>query len=193
MFILNDTSFKILGDLLNEVLNECMIENDIESLTHCIIYSVTFYRVGDDPNNKRVYLQETIENHDIFKQNEVWNESIKFCINKEAYSYKNLNNYVNESQEDKEIRISSVALGQVDAYIENMKMFKVPKEKIIECINHFSNIYHFKEELHTYLISHIENNYEIHDQEIKQEIINDNLSQFNEESLEKIEIYVNYI
>jgi len=77
MFILSEKSFKILGELLYEILNEIYKDKDYESAKACMILSQTFYRVSTELSTPRLFLQIAIESHIIWKDMEIWEWILK--------------------------------------------------------------------------------------------------------------------
>ena len=137
LFTIEEKSFNFLGELLGRILDETAKERDYESAKFCMILSQTFYKISADPNKVRVFLQEAIESHDIWKQTDFWEGIIKYSVNDEAHNQRAAHTYINESVDDKQMRIQSIAFGQLLSFSFNMLSFLIPKEKVKETINSF--------------------------------------------------------
>jgi hypothetical protein len=165
-----------MGEFLNRILDENLKEKDFEAAKFCMIISQTFYKVSNDPNKPRIFLQETIDSHDIWKHTDFWDGIIKFAVNEEIYNQRAHHTYVSESADDKQTRIQSVAFGQLVTYTYNMLSFDISKEKAKETINNFCKIYKLPEELEIQILRSVDDYTPTTDEQIKNEIINDNLS-----------------
>jgi hypothetical protein len=177
--------------MLNRILDETSREKDYECSKFCMIISQTFYKVSSDPNKPRVYLQEAIENHEIWKQTEFWEGIIRYSINEEIHNQRALHTYQLESPDDKNMRIQSVAFGQLLSFSYNMLSFLISKEKVRETINNFCKIYKIHEDMAAIVLKNVDNYSDSLDQQLKLEIIDDNLSSIiSDEIGDKNTIYV---
>jgi hypothetical protein len=193
LFTVEENSFKILGDLLQQILTETMIEKDLECAKFCMIISQTFYRVSQDPLKPRIFLQEAIEGHEIWKQTEFWEGIIKYSINEDVHNQRAMHTYFSESFEEKQMRIQSVAFGQLLSFSFNMLSFQIPKEKVKETINTFCKIYKINDDMLIQLLRSVDDYTDSVDQQIKMDIIEDNMSQINNDDLnDKNEFYVQF-
>jgi hypothetical protein len=193
LFTIEDKSFSYLGELLNLILDDASKEKDYESAKFCMILSQTFYRVSTDPNNLRIFLQAAIETHEIWKQTEFWEGIIKYSIHEEVYHQKNYNNYTQESPDDKQLRIQSIAFGQLLSFTFNMLSFEIPKEKVRETINSFCKSFKIGEELSSQIIKSVDEYSSSFDQQVKMDIIDDNLSVISSVELNDKNIVTIYI
>ncbi len=190
LFTLEENSFKILGDLLLQILSETIKEKDLECAKFCMIISQTFYRVGLATLKPRVFLQEAIECHEIWKQTEFWEGILKYSINEDIHNQRALHTYFSENLEEKQFRIQSVAFGQVLSFSLNMLSFQIPKERVKETVLNFCKIYKINEDMLNQLLRSVDDYTDTVDQQIKKDIIEDNISLINEEISEKSELYV---
>jgi len=181
MFTLDDKSLTYLGDLLLRVLDETYKEKDFESAKFCMILSQTFYKVNADTNKPRVFLQEAIETHEIWKQIEFWEGIIKYSINEEIHNHRSFNNYHNESQSEKQMRLQSIGFGQLLSFSFNMLSFEISKEKVRDVIKNFSKIYKLPEELSSQIIKSVDEYSESIDQQVKMDLVDENLSAISDE------------
>jgi hypothetical protein len=176
LFTLEDKSFTLIGEFLNRILDENLKEKDFEGTKFCMIISQTFYKVSADMNKPRIFLQEAIDSHEIWKQTDFWEGIIKFAMNEQIHNQHVYHTYISESANDKQTRIQSVAFGQLVIYTYNMLSFYISKEKVKETINIFFKIYKLPEEMEIQILKSIEDYSPSTDQQIKNEIVDDNLS-----------------
>ena len=135
-FEITQLTFEILSKLLNTIINKVEKDNDFHSVENAIIISQTYY-VNID-KDKKLYLQQKIENNEIFKSKKFWEEFLDFCINKQIVrsvtnDVKN-GNILTENRKDAEIKMSNIALGKIAPCINNMKDFGLDKESITQII-----------------------------------------------------------
>lgn len=176
LFTIEEKSFIYLGEILFKVLDETMRERDFESAKFCMILSQTFYKVSSDPNKPRVFLQEAIESHEIWKQIEFWEGIIKYSINEEVHNQRAYNVYHTETSDDKKIRIQSIAFGQLLSFTFNMLSFEIPKDKVRDTINSFCKLYKIQEEMASQILKSVDEYTTTMDQQVKMDIVDDNLS-----------------
>lgn len=176
LFTVEEKSFTCLGDILNQILDEASKERDYESAKFCMILSQTFYRVSSDPNKPRIFLQQAIEGHEIWKQTEFWEGIIKYSIHEEVNHQKNYNIYNQESPDDKQIRIQSIAFGQLLSFTFNMLSFEIPKERVRDTINSFCKSFKIPEEQSSQILKSVDEYTSTIDEQVKMDIIDDNLS-----------------
>lgn len=158
------------------ILDETLKERDFESAKFCMILSQTFYKIGTDPNSPRIFLQEAIEGHELWKQTEFWEGIIKYSVNEEIHNQRAYTAYVAESAEDKQMRIQSIGFGQLLSFTFNMLSFEISKEKVRDTINSFCKQYKIPEEMSSQIIKSVDEYTSTIDQQVKMDIIDDNLS-----------------
>lgn len=193
MFTLDEKSFTFLGELLLRILDETFKEKDFESAKFCMILSQTFYKVNADPNKPRTFVQEAIESHEIWKQIEFWEGIIKYSINEEIHNHRSFHNYYNESHSEKQMRIQSIGFGQLLSFSFNMLSFEIGKEKVRDLIKNFSKLYKIPDELSSQIIKSVDEYSASIDQQVKMEMVDDNLSAISEEIVGDNFAYVIYI
>jgi hypothetical protein len=176
LFTVEEKSFNFLGELILRVLDETLKEKDFESAKFCMILSQTFYKISIDPHKPRIFLQEAIEGHEIWKQTEFWEGIIKYSINEEIHNQRAYYAYGSESTEDKQMRIQSIGFGQLLSFSFNMLSFEISKEKVKETIYNFCKVYKIPEEMTGQIIKSIDEYTSTIDQQVKMDIIDDNLS-----------------
>ena len=182
-FTLDDRSYSILGDLLKEILDEIYIHKDYESAKSCIILSQTFYKPADDINQK-IFLFDTIENHQIWKNIKFWEQIIK-C---KSYIYlvsirEEINNQKhNFDNPDDEKKCNEYCIfGQLISFIYNMISFNVGIEIVKDLIMEFCKIHNLSQEL-TLQISRNIHEYNVRKSIlIRNELVDDNNSLISDE------------
>jgi len=190
LFTVEDKSFTFLGELLGRILDEATKDKDYECSKFCMIISQTFYKVSADPNKSRIFLQEAIETHEIWKSTDFWEGVIKYSINEEAHGQKATNTYQNETPEDKQMRIQSVAFGQLLSFSFNMLSFLIPKEKVKDTINNFCKIYKIQDEMAMQILKSVDDYSDSIDKQVKMDIIDDNFVNITDEVNDGNCIYV---
>jgi hypothetical protein len=189
LFTIETNSFALIGDLLNRILDEAIREKDFESTKFCMILSQTFYKAGSDPLIPRIFLQQAIESHEIWKRLEFWEGIIKYSIQEELHNKKSFQDV--ESPDEKQIRVQSIAFGQLLSFTFNMLSFEIPKEKVRESIAVSCELYKLPEELSTQILKSIDDYSSSVDQQIKMDIIDDNLSVISNDINDKIVYHLN--
>jgi hypothetical protein len=76
-FALDKNSIMIIGDILKFIFDKVVNDEDYESAKYCIILSQTYHYVSED--GQKVSLQKFIENHELLKKSEFW-ENFTKCI-----------------------------------------------------------------------------------------------------------------
>ena len=136
-FEITQLTFDILSKLLNTIVNKAEKSKDFHSMENTIIISQTYY-MNLEKENKKLYLQKKIENHNIFKSKKFWEEFLDFCINKEivkTVSNDVINgNIMKENRKDTEDKMGNIAFGRIAPYVKNMKDLGLDKESIIQIV-----------------------------------------------------------
>ena len=129
-----ESSFNYLVTIFNFIISQTDKINDFELknkiLEWCISLSLTFNCII---NGKEKYLQEGIENNEIFKRADIWKSLIDYSIAEN-------NNYSNFKTEDKLI-LQKFAMTKLISILHNMNSFNVPKETIDEIIDKLVDTY----------------------------------------------------
>ena len=138
---LDDSSYKIIGNLLNECLNYSNKEKDFICIKLIIIISTNLYKLNKISNNPRVFLYEYIKNNSIWKDIKFWDNLIKYDINEEMHNQKKYYLYNEENDILQNIRIKDIIKGQVSNNLYNMNLLEVNSSLMFKIINYFSNYY----------------------------------------------------
>ena len=158
--ILDDPSYKIIGNLLNECLNYSNKEKDFICIKLIIIISTNLYKLNKISNNPRVFLYEYIKNNSIWKDIKFWDNLIKYDINEEMHNQKKYYLYNEENDILQNIRIKDIIKGQISSNLYNMNLLEVNSSLMFKIINHFSNYYELQSNTIDFL-KNIVKNYQI--------------------------------
>ena len=144
--------YNIITKIFNIIEDDLMknMEFTLENL--CLILSQTFYIIKE---GKKLYLNEGIKEHPIFKQNEFWenqlNQMIEIDIHKiESYANKNEMKF---SKEKKQQKINELILTKVMPTSKNMIEFGVSKENILKIIEPIMTKYNVDQSSRAMIIS----------------------------------------
>ena len=98
---------------------------DYEICSMIIILSLTFFKY--DVNEGKVYIENKIESHDIFKKKEFWFDLASYYI-QENYQVqeKGVTGFIDELDEENNKKIKSVIDAKISTILYNMKQFHVP-------------------------------------------------------------------
>ena len=157
---LDDSSFKILGNLLNECLNNAYKEKDFVCIKLIIIITTNLFKLNKVSNNPRVFLHEYIKNNSVWKDVKFWENLIKYDINEEMHNQKKCYLYSEENDVLKNIRIRDIIKKQVSSNLYNMNLFEINSSLMFKIINYFSNYYALQSSVVEFL-NNIVKNYQI--------------------------------
>ena len=146
-YYLNKKMFEIFSKFFNHILNDIKEDDDVFSAKNIIVLSQTYYT---KENDKKIYLQEDVKNHDIFKNINFWEKLFNFFIEKETQKYKNSKdiNEINENNiEDNNNNYSKIAYGQIMTICNNMIEFGLNKNDIYKVIEPKIKYYKLDEDL----------------------------------------------
>jgi hypothetical protein len=85
VFTISKNSYETIGNIMLNILDEVIKEKDYECARYCIILSQT-YHYFDELDNTKYFLQKKIENHELLKMSDFW-ENFIACKNKNIYIY----------------------------------------------------------------------------------------------------------
>ena len=180
---LDDSSFKIIGNLLNECLNNSYKEKDFVCIKLIIIITKNLFKLNKVSNNPRVFLHEYIKNNSLLKDIKFWENLIKYDINEEMHNQKKYYLYSEENDILKNIRIKDIIKREVSSNLYNMNLFEINSSLMFKIINYFSNFYEIQPGVVGFL-NNIVKNYQIdaNQQSNKIKISIKNLSHQNSKS-----------
>ncbi len=79
-FTLDEKSYFIVGELIYLCLDEIIKDKDYHSAKQCMNLAQTLYKAANQPNKPRVFLQNVIEDHPLWKSADFWEEFLKCKI-----------------------------------------------------------------------------------------------------------------
>jgi len=136
-FEVSQKTFDIFDKLFNTMINTVQRDNDFHAVKNAIIISQTYYIKGEKDNDK-IYLQQRIQNNEIFKSKKFWEEFLEFSINKEIVNCVSNDvksgNILKENRKETEDKMSNIAFAQIVPYADNMKEFGLDKEIIKQVV-----------------------------------------------------------
>ena len=157
---LDDSTFKIIGNLLNECINNAYKEKDFVCIKLIIIISTNLFKLNKISNNPRVFLHEYIKNNSVWKDIKFWENLIKYDINEEMHNQKKYYIYSEENDLLTNIRIKDIIKKQVSSNLYNMNLFEINSSLMFKIINYFSNYYELQSSVVEFL-NNIVKNYQI--------------------------------
>ena len=157
---LDDSTFKIIGNLLNECLNNAYKEKDFVCIKLIIIITTNLFKLNKISNNPRVFLHEYIKNNSVWKDIKFWENLIKYDINEEMHNQKKYYLYSEENELLTNIRIKDIIKKQVSSNLYNMNLFEINSSLMFKIINYFSNYYELQSSVVEFL-NNIVKNYQI--------------------------------
>ena len=136
-FEISQKTFDIFSKLFNTIINTVKRDNDYHSVKNAIILSQTYYVKTNDKDGKK-YLQKIIQDNDLFKSKQFWEEFLEFSINREIVMSVNndvkTGNILKENRRETEDKMSNIAFAQILPYADNMIEFGVQKEIIQDVV-----------------------------------------------------------
>ena len=138
---LDDSSYRIIGNLLNECLNYSNKEKDFICIKLIIIISTNLFKLDKIKNNPRTFLYEYLKENVIWKDIKFWENLIKYDINEEMHNQKKYNLFSEENDILQYLRIKNIIKSQVSNNLYNMNLFEVNSSLMFKIINYFSNYY----------------------------------------------------
>ena len=143
-YSMTERAFNIIKNIFYKALDYLSKNNQkkIEELT--IILSQTFYMIKD---KKKIYLQEGIKDHHLFKNKEFWEHHLNEIINDELKKLEKNEKDGNIilSKQFKNNRIKEIIVTKLVPLSNYMSDFGVPKEMILSVINPIMDKYNLDE------------------------------------------------
>ena len=155
--ILNDISYKIIGNLLKECLDHSYKEKDFLSIKIIMVIATNLFKINKISNKPRIFLYNYLINNKIWKDFIFWENLIKYDIVEEIHNQKKYSLFLDENDILKNIRIKDTVKAQISSNIYNMISFEVNISLINKIINYFSNFYKLPKNTIDYLNEIINN------------------------------------
>jgi hypothetical protein len=165
--ILDDISYKIIGDLLKECLYNSYKEKDMLNIKLIMNISTNLFKINKISNKPRNFLYNYFIKYPIWKEFKFWENKIKYDIIEEMHNQKKCNLFIDENDALKSVRIKGIVEKQLYSNLYNMISFEVNTSLMNKIINYFSNFY--KLEKHNIeSLNKIINNYKSNKIELKE-------------------------
>ena len=182
---LNDNSYNNLGNVLLDCLNILQIDNDYLSTNIVINLAISLYKII--PNQPREFLQNYLKGHTLWRKYDFWKFLIKCDIVEEMHNQKNLNIYIIETPEQKDIRIKNIVKNVINKNLYNMISFDVDYSILKQIITFFLEYYEINDEIKDNILKEVDDYVNKKKKEEKEKIEKENKKELNE----KKEIEIN--
>ena len=139
--ILNDFSYKIIGNLLKEFLSHSYKEKDFLSIKLIMVISMNLFKINRISNKPRIFLQNYLLNNQLWRDINFWENLIKYDILEEMHNQKKYNLYLEENDVLKGVRIKDIVKLQLNTELYNMISFELNASIMNKVVNYFSNYY----------------------------------------------------
>ena len=129
-FYISKEIFSILEKYFIQILNVIKDEEDMFTAKNIMILSQTYFKKDGE---KKIYLQETVQKHEIFKQKKFWENLFTFFMNKEIQKLRksiDLNDIIEQGKNN----YNKLAFGQILSICNNMIEFGLDKNEIYEIL-----------------------------------------------------------
>ena len=154
-FKLTERAFDIVKNIFSKAQDYLLKNRDRAFADLIIILSQTFYIIKD---GKKYFLQQAINNHELFKKEEFWHNYMEDTINSE------INNFEEEIKKEsikykksiKEKKIKEIISSKLIPFSSYMSGFEAPKEMILNIINPIIDKYNLDENSRMILMSLLE-------------------------------------
>ena len=139
--ILNDFSYKIIGNLLKEFLSHSYKEKDFESIKLIMVISMNLFKINKVSNKPRIFLQNYLINNQLWRDINFWENLIKYDIIEEMHNQKKYNLYLEENDVLKNVRIKDIVKNQLSIQLYNMISFELNASLMNKVLIFFSSYY----------------------------------------------------
>ena len=139
--VLNDISYKIIGNLLKECITHSYKDKDYISIKLIMVISTNLFKINKISNRPRIFLHNFLINNQIWKDYYFWESLIKYDIIEEMHNQKKYNLYLEENDVLKNLRIKDIVKSQLNTNIYNMITLEVNTSLMNKILNYFSNYY----------------------------------------------------
>ena len=156
-FCLSKKAFDSIGVLMYSILTDCFNEENYDLISQIITLAFTFYKISDESNMPRVFLQTLIEKHKSWGNIEMWKEMIKYSVCEDLLYQKSFSNHLNESKEERILKTKKSAFSNINSTLYNIISYSVSKSLIKTLILDFSDYYNFTEDQTNELLDILKN------------------------------------
>ena len=146
--LLNEKSFGIISNLLNESLRILQIEKDYESEKLILNFATSFYQISGTNQKKKQFIQNNLLNNRLFTKYEFWKELVKYNIIEEMYNQKKYNLFSDkkEDEEKNKTRIKEIVISKINLHINYMIDFKCKCSFMKQILQEFKEYYDLSDE-----------------------------------------------
>ena len=127
---LSNTMYTMLSKFFIQILNYILEDNDLATAKNIIVLSQTYFI---KEGQRKIYLQEAIQGHELFQEKAFWENLLNFFMQKEKQKYKK-NMEKNEIIKEEEDNFSKLAFGQIMTICNNMIDFGFDKHEIYKLV-----------------------------------------------------------
>ncbi len=129
-YYISKTIYSILSKYFLQIINTLKEDQDMFTAKNIIVLSQTYFIKEKD---KKIYIQEAIKSHELFKKKEFWENLFNFFMNKEILKLRKSID-LNEIIEEGKNNYSKLAFGQIMTICNNMIEFGINKDEIYQII-----------------------------------------------------------
>ena len=127
---ISKTIYSILSKYFIQILNCLKEDKDMFTAKNVIVLSQTYFIKLDD---KKIYLQEAIQGHDLFQDKEFWDNLFSFFMEKEIQKLRKSVDK-NDIKNEEDNNYKKLAFGQIMTICNNMIDFGHNKDEIFKII-----------------------------------------------------------
>ena len=127
---ISKTIYSILSKYFIQILNCLKEDKDMFTAKNVIVLSQTYFIKLDD---KKIYLQEAIQGHDLFQDKEFWDNLFSFFMEKEIQKLRKSVDK-NDIKNEEDNNFKKLAFGQIMTICNNMIDFGHNKDEIFKII-----------------------------------------------------------
>jgi hypothetical protein len=138
----------IIGNIINNIIDNSKDKKDYDTVKHCIILSQTYYY--EDEKKQRVYIIDLIKKNSWFHSVDFWRNYIDLLIMKEFIKYQNMNKekninvfMKNNISDNIGNKIGEILFSQLVPHINNMNELNIDKKLIARVCEEFINKYDY--------------------------------------------------
>jgi len=144
IFCMSFKAFSILTYLLRELLNIVETANDIDCALSLMILSQTYYceQKELDKESARIYLQQEIAEHNLFKKREFWEQVLAQPLNENVVDSEGNK----ETVEEKKYRLENEVFVKAGTYAHNMLQFKLNRGLVEDIVFTFARSHNLSEQ-----------------------------------------------
>ena len=129
-YMVTKVIYSIISKYFIKILNFIKKDYDAFPAKNVIVLSQTYYMIEKE---EKIYIQEDIKEHEIFKDNKFWENLFNFFMNKEIQKLRKSFD-LNEEKSDQKSHYNKLAFGQIMTICNNMLEFGYNKDDIYKFI-----------------------------------------------------------